>query len=264
MHSKVAHPRTRFSSAVALFATVLALSVGRPTAHAGTEIQAPTQGLIGLLELPEILGTSDPAGPPGQVRARGSDRVSAYARPDAKSPVVALLDVTGLTDPAGKRLCSWPSETPSATLCATLEHDYEAVSLLVYRTSGEGWYEIALDSQGKTRGWVKSSPRATFRSLAVLFPDRLTYLTPSWDRTLAPKAGGVAAPGAPRLALKQKEPAVRVKSTATVRGKLWLEVDILDGVCGASDSPKVLSSGWVPAHSQADGRLVVWFYSRGC
>ena len=47
----------------------------------------------------------------------------------------------------------------------------------------------------------------------------------------------------------------------SVAGELWIELEVLDEVCGAND-PRVIAKGWTPA--RVSGALVAWYHSRGC
>lgn len=55
---------------------------------------------------------------------------------------------------------------------------------------------------------------------------------------------------------------VRLVGSRTVGATLWLHIELTSHTeDDPDDPPRVLASGWVPAHDPA-GQPVVWFYSR--
>jgi len=240
----------------------LACSMGTST---GAETRASNQRLIGLLEVPELLERSGPESSSRTQPAR-PQRLSVHASPALNSPVIAVLDRAGTSDAAGVIKCLWWPAAQTFDRCAALEHGYEELSLMVYQVTDEGWFQVALGPGGNSRGWVKRARGSVFRDLPSLLKGSMSYLTPGWTGQLFESPGrqrGSRTWSAGHGGQQGGAPSVRVKSAIRTTSGLWLKVEMLDTWCGESDPPRVLASGWVPAHS-ASGDLVVWFHSRGC
>ena len=142
----------------------------------------------------------------------------------------------------------------------TREHGYEESSVAVYGVGGGGAWLLA-GLKGGGREWIRRDA-GEFLPLEPLLRDRLTYLTEAWPRSLrfAPDPRSV-----PRsVAITgESDPTVpaRLLGTRVVNEALWLEVEVLDGICEA-DTPRVVARGWTPAWVNA--KPAMWFHSRGC
>ena len=208
--------------------------------------------VIGLLALPQVFGrgacdryTSRPV--PVRAEPRGPVIGSiVVARPwtfEADGGCSGLEVAVRINGAAGVEL-------------PTREYGYEEPGAIVV-DAREGWFKLRL---GTAFGWVQAAG-TEFYSLERLYGEKEAYLTDQWDGRIAsaPAATRRAAP-----ASSAREPSVRVRRVSRVNGMLWVLVDWLDAsFCEAGREPKVVASGWVPAHG-ATGEPTVWFASRGC
>lgn len=208
--------------------------------------------VIGLLSLPQVFG-------------RGAcDRYTPSpvpVRAEPRGPVIGSIVVatpwTFETDGgcSGLEVAVRINGAPDVEL-PTREYGYEEPGAVVI-DARDGWFKVRL---GTSSGWVQASG-TEFHSLERLYGDKEAYLTDQWDRRLAgtPAGAGRTAPLA-----TSRQPSVHVRRSARVKGTLWFFVDILnESFCEAGREPKVVASGWVPAHG-ATGEPTVWFASRGC
>ena len=148
------------------------------------------------------------------------------------------------------------NDTAADVALPTREYGYEEPGAIVI-DERSGWFKVRL---GTGSGWLQAIG-AEFYSFERLYENRQAYLTDQWDGRIAgtPAGAGGAAP-----ASTSREPSVRVRRSSRVNGALWLLVDVLsESFCTAGREPKVVASGWVPAHAPS-GEPTVWFFSRGC
>ena len=208
--------------------------------------------VIGLLALPQVFGR-------GACDRYSPQPVPVRAQP--RGPVIGSIVVaTPWTFEAdggcsGLHVVVRMSGAPDVEL-PTREYGYEEPGAVVVDTR-DGWFKVRL---GTGSGWVQATG-AEFYSLERLYEGREAHLTEQWDQRLAGTPAG-AARVAP--ASGDREPPVHVRRTSRVNGALWLLVDVLnESFCIEGREPKVVASGWVPAHG-ASGEPTVWFASRGC
>jgi hypothetical protein len=198
----------------------------------------PGADVIGLLELPRVFG------PPPE--AQGAPvplaPVQAYASPARDSPVVATI------------------KTPDDVI--RREYTYEAPAAVV-RERRDGWYRIALT--GGRDAWVSAAEAGDFHPVTDLLPGRLAYLNEHWDGWIWPSPGA----GYPMRSERKSESGrqeypVNIIETQDIGDTLWLRIELLGrSPCEGTETPKVVHAGWVSAYT-AEGKLVAWFYSRGC
>lgn len=218
----------------------------------------PSPLIIGLWDVPSL-----------QPDQTATSPVPVRSDPSPTAPVVATLDDRGIT-PAGAAAltCSWTRdlEQPAAPRgCRFTESGYEIGAVAVFEQRN-GWLRLAVDDEAARFGWI--APGGEFHSLVdLLATDQLTYMTRAWDRLLYAAPGD--GPASPRRAIIPPNPSgttaevsYRPIEHAVVGDRLWLRVELIDGVCVVSD-PKVVDTGWVPAQSPS-GDLWAWFWSRGC
>jgi hypothetical protein len=186
----------------------------------------PHAELRGLLALPALT-----AGPTPQ---RG---LTLYRAPDTESAVLA--EVSRLDELMTRELAG---EQPAAVVAARRD----------------GWYELTL--RDGRRGWVPASDAGAFRDLAALLTNRLNYLTAEWDGWLWPSSGAGYPAKGPRSG---NETPARIVGSETVGDTLWLQVEVLDRSPCDGPGERVVQGGWVPAFTPA-GKLVAWYYARGC
>ena len=221
-----------------VIAVIVAMASGGPTMATGGPkgppympgAEGPSQ-LIGLVEIPSVLGDT------------GSARKSVTLRTDASDTAPVACVVRTASD------------------LETREHGYEELSAVVYE-SKTGWYRVRCTSGGARPAWLAAGDGGTFRPLEELVKDGLAYLTPEWDRSLYQRPRRTA--GSHRVRVAAEQPDITVADTTVVDGELWLLVIVYaEGRCTAEEPAAVLDAGWTPAHSTTGG-ITAWFYSRGC
>jgi hypothetical protein len=148
---------------------------------------------------------------------------------------------------------------------ATREVDYEGRALTVYAIV-DGWYLVGtLDS---ARQWLRASGRDSVLPLETLLVGRLNYLTADWDGSVRtqpdPAAPLVGRAGAWRASGEDRDetPANVLRAQQTASG-LWLEVQVLASTGCDGDTPRIRTTGWIPAWG-AHRSPTAWFFSRGC
>lgn len=146
----------------------------------------------------------------------------------------------------------------------TFEWSYEipAAAIYDYQHDGEySWYRVKLTQSGRL-AWIKGGTQTTFHPLSALVSESLPYMTAAWDGRIFTAAGYPET--AITLSPRSPETPIAVAGSTMVEGELWVLIVVLkDSACSSSDPPRVLESGWVPAHA-TNGKLNIWFYSRGC
>lgn len=220
----------------------VAASVSNPQANPGGP-QLPIAGdpqaeLIGLLELPSVLNLDEPGAesPP----------------PRLPSPPLAVRDEP---NDAARVI----HQISSAQDVVTLEFTYERKAAVV-RERREGWYRVALDDTRS--GWVAAEV-GVFHPVAELLVNRLNYLNQHWDGWIWPEPGaGLPVQIAVAKELPRESP-VNIVETQILADTLWLRVEVLSSDPCAGGTPGIRASGWVPAFTPR-GKLIAWFYSRGC
>ena len=146
----------------------------------------------------------------------------------------------------------------------THEWSYELPAAAVYGYHYDGeqtWYQLRESPSGDL-AWMSGDRQNRFHPLSKLVSESLAYLTATWDKRIFATVGDATTSTV--VVSRGEEISIAVASSAMFEGKLWILVVVLkDSVCSSSDAPRVLGSGWIPAHS-ASGTLNIWFYSRGC
>lgn len=147
----------------------------------------------------------------------------------------------------------------------TREYDYEGRALTVYAIV-DGWYLVGtLDS---ARQWLRPSERDSLLPLETLLVGRLNYLTADWDGSVRaqpdPAAPLVGRAGAWRANGEDRDetPANVLRAQHTASG-LWLEVQVMASTGCDGDTPRIRTTGWIPAWG-ARRSPTAWFFSRGC
>lgn len=222
---------------------------------------AQSPALAGLLDFPSIYDEASSA------------ELTVWDNPTSSASRIGTIDRHGikLIKDADYH-CKWQRDLDvdrQPMGCIFTESGYEVPALAIVGATTGGWYRIALDAEGKQSGWVKATDG--YHSLADLLAntERLTYLAADWDGRLyrsATRSSEVTAKSANHARAPDSSAAAetpyRVRRSTVAGGELWLEVEVLDEVCGEHD-PRVQHTGWVPVHA-ADGHLWAWFHSRGC
>jgi hypothetical protein len=203
--------------------------------------EATNQRAMGLVELPSVFGNYDPNGPPGLVRPTHVEAVPIYSHHSNNSPIVGLISNLDSVE--------------------TKEFDYEAPAAVVY-DNVDGWVLIRITDSLKTEfGWVSPHGHGPFHSLVDLFNSRLCYLEEYWDGMLYESSSTQR--NVKRIPVDGKKRDINILRSKEHQGVLWLEVELLGPGRCEGENPEVLTKGWIPAHNK-DGKLNVWFYSRGC
>lgn len=237
---------------------------------AGVSLFAVLMSVLQAVSVPALVGLWDFSGLAFDPDVAVSP-VNVHVNPSTAADVIARLDKEGISSAdASKRLCSWERDIYAGGPprgCVYAESGYEIGAVAVFARQGK-WLRIAVDNSAMQFGWVMAD--GAFHPLADLVGEsRLTYLTARWNRRLydAPDAKAIAGGGrAARLSVGSADAAFqqpyRAVRTVVVEGRLWLRVELLDGLCTV-DEPRVIDTGWVPAQSAA-GDQWAWFRSRGC
>lgn len=203
--------------------------------------EAVNRRVVGLVELPSVFGKRNPNGPPGLVRPTHVQAVPIYSHSSNNSPVVGQI-----------------SDLESVE---TAEFDYEAPSAVVYEIV-DGWVLIHITDSPKNKfGWVAPHAHGPFHPLVDLLISGMCYLEEDWDGLLYESVNALK--GTKRIQVTGKRRDINVLRSQEHQGTLWLEVELLSPGHCEKEYPKVLAKGWVPAYKK-DGKLNVWFYSRGC
>jgi hypothetical protein len=197
----------------------------------------PAEKIIGLLEIPSIFGTSDPNGPPGQIPPKIAGAVILRAEPSDSAKVKAEV----------KRSNDFFSK----------EHGYGESSAVVFDKK-DAWFQVKAKS---TKGWIKAKDAGKFRSFEELAKGWV-FVERSWDGRLYPLPKQTKYFEQLRAKGDTAERDLNVLSSKTVSGRLWFEVQEVNGKCEAGEET-LGKKGWIPAYNDS-GETNVWFYSRGC
>ena len=212
------------------------------TAFASALAEPNIQRVVGLVELPSILGTADPDGPPGMIPPAQIQPVPLHSHPTGKSPVVAMIS------------------SPDAV--ETKEFDYEARAAVVYEMADD-WVLVRMmvDSSSYELGWIHPNWRGPFHPVEDLFKSGLCYLTTDWDGFLYVDAGNSKVVSKTKPNGQTRD--IDILEMRKLRDRLWVVVELLGpGRCEGIE-PEIVAKGWLPVHKR-DGKLNVWFFSRGC
>ena len=149
--------------------------------------------------------------------------VDAFARPDRASPVVALLR----TDTCDQAL-------------RTTRQIPQQVAVFERRP---GWLQVARrreEWKDEPRAWIEEASVWRFHAF-VGDAEREEFEDEVFGR---------------------EHSSVSFRRSQAVAGRLWLEVEVMSHtIYDSDDPPRVVATGWVPAHDSA-GESVVWFSSR--
>ena len=209
--------------------------------------------VIGLLSLRQIEGSL--CGPPPP------DEIALYATPEPAEPIGwiradrhpasdtdcyrAIMNVRLRAD---RRVQVLPTEE---------YEEEEPLASIVVEQHGR-WFKVQVPDGA---AWLHASDRDEYFSLQQLLVKRPAYLTDAWDGTLAKVPGAAGASAADSHPRRENTP-VRFVESREVRGALWLKIEVMSHtIYEFNEPPKVVATGWVPAHDPS-GKVVVWFYSR--
>ena len=143
----------------------------------------------------------------------------------------------------------------------TRETDYESKAIAVYGRRGQ-FYLAGLPDGG--RAWLRERDAGAAHPIEQLLINRLTYLTPSWDMRVRDEAAATAPSRAVMIPRTQEaEYPARVLEFVHRPDGLWINVEIFNASPCDGDTPKTVTTGWVPLYA-ADAKTTVWFHSRGC
>lgn len=235
------------------------LSAWPRIAFSATEaLSGPPDGTIGLLRLDAVFGgdACDPT---------ATRPVPLYARPGGSKRIGEIVvSVPMVGSPEGgctEREVTVRRVGVQDEALPTLEHSYEMKAAVVLERVGS-WCRVKFQSGS---AWVGQECRTGFMPVEGMLEDRLLYLVDG--------AGGSARnqPGEGRVT---KQDILTREAVATgsvkylgqrkVEGRVWVELEV--GRAPACADEKIRKSAakvWLPL-SDANGRLLVWFYARGC
>ncbi|MEN3337506.1 MAG: hypothetical protein V7647_1182 [Acidobacteriota bacterium] len=219
---------------------------------------APQERIIGLLNLPEIVGDGCGPAKPGSA--------DLHSRASADSPVTGSLRYRVSDRQADGRACGSarldvrrPDGTGEEDL-PTLESEYEIAAAIVHERSGQ-WFRIAR-RQGSA--WIRREHMEDFKPYPELLTETLAYLRPGWDGQLwrSPDLGPARVPPAWTQYLDQ-EVTVDVLEIRRTSGDVWLHVRLKTDTCGGTLPNVEEIAGWVRGY-RVSGVTSAWFFSRGC
>ncbi len=212
---------------VAQVETALARLAGTASSAKKSGVPQP-DSIVGLVTIPRLMAQQEaPQGP-----------VAAFATPRGHCGRTMLL---------------------SADELVTREVDYEVAAAVVHEVR-DGRYRLGLsDTDRGATVWLPRESVGRYYPLADLLQARMTYLTSDWDGFVwpHPEAGQPQRPGVPA------ETVVKVLGSLRSGTATWLQLEIYSGDPCQGEDPVVVDTGWVPAWSD-EGRVTVWFWSRGC
>jgi hypothetical protein len=225
------------------------------TMHSPSE---PQERIIGLLDLPEIVGGG--CGPATPASADLHSRAStASAVTGSLHYVVADRQSDGGAC-GSTRLEVRPRDGSGDEGLPTLESGYEIAAAIVHERSGN-WFRIALRHGS---AWIRREHAQDFKAYPELLTETLAYLRPGWDGQLwrAPDVGPARVPPAWGQYL-DKEVTVEVLEIRRTHADVWLHVRLKTDTCGGTLPGVEEIAGWVRGY-RASGVTSAWFFSRGC
>jgi hypothetical protein len=216
-------------------------------------VAQPDDRVIGLLSLRHIEGSLCEPPPP--------DEIALYATPEPAEPIGWIR---ADRHPASDTDCyraiinvRWRADARVQVLPTEEYEEEEPLAAIVVEQRGR-WFKVQVPDGA---AWLHASDRDEYFSFQQLLVKRPAYLTDAWDGTLAKVPGGAGASAADSHPRRENTP-VRFVESREVRGALWLKIEVMSHTIYEFDEPpKVVATGWVPAHDPA-GKAVVWFYSR--
>lgn len=220
-------------------ADVTAIVPGRPFAPdegAAPILIAPeTPRLIGIVETPMLFDAY-------LAMAELERPVTLRDRPTTSAPVAA--------------------EIGSLEAIEMLDIDYDRIGAAAYGEE-HGWYRVR---RGDTLLWLPPEAAGPLHGYPDVLVESLSYLAGGWDGRLyatpRPDAARQRLDAAWR-AMMGGDIVVDVRGTWNLDGAPWILVDLLWPAPCEAEEPKVIATGWVPAHA-ASGAPAAWFYARGC
>jgi len=190
--------------------------------------------ILGIVEIPDMFSFDPNTGeyaPP-----RSSLRL--FVQPNWDSKVFANISSREAIDDAG--------------------FSHEGNGALVY--GRENGYFLIRTSRGAA--WLSPHNAGSFHPYEDLVSGDLSYVTEAWDGFVSESPGSAL-----RTRMPQRQPqgeVARVKGFRTVRGKLWVEIEVIShSFCESDEPPKIKARGWIAAHDKANVPTV-WFAARGC
>ena len=209
----------------------------------------PGDRVIGLLSLRQVEGPLCGSPPPVEI--------ALYATPVPADPIGWIR---ADRDPASDTDCyraivriRWRADGRVQVL-PTEEYEEEEPLAAIVVEQRHRWFKVQI-ADGSA--WLNASNGDEYFSLQQLLVKRPAYLTEAWDGTLAKVPGG---PGRPLGDRRRRY--IRFVDSRDVRGALWLKIEVMSHTVDESvEPPRVVATGWVPAHNPA-GNAVVWFNSR--
>ena len=224
---------------VALSITIAAPVVAQPGDH-----------VIGLLSLRQVEGPLCGAPPPAEI--------ALYAKPEPADPIGWIR---ADRHPASDSDCyrailsvRWRANGRLQVL-PTEEYEEDEPLAAIVVEQRHRWFKVRVPGGA---AWLRASDGDEYFSLQQLLAKRPAYLTEAWNGTLAKAAGGRGM----AAGLERRYIPVRFVESRDFRGALWLKIELMSHTLYEADEPpRVVGTGWVPAHDRA-GKPVVWFNSR--
>ncbi|MFQ3172115.1 MAG: hypothetical protein ACI9DG_002155 [Oleispira sp.] len=219
----------------------------------GTTSALARDPLIGLLTLPEVLGE-------GPCDDFSPEEILLYSGMDKKlsSGVIKVDKFWTFPDVGGCEGLTVNVHTEDGQRVRALltkEYRYEAPAAIVLETRNN-WYK--LDTfEGPL--WVQGTKNNQYYSLEYLLLNHMVFIKSGSGISILNQPNGLDS-----IAIVSSSDTIKVTETGMLSNQLWLNVQVMSGSeCESLEKPKVLSEGWMPAHTPS-GELTTWFYSRGC
>lgn len=220
----------------------------------------PPDGLVGLLDVPSLLGS-------GACTQRSGAHYPLLQAPAAGAAQVGMLEAPPIA--AGQTGCSqdalvprvrkagdaWSSPVPTREVRV----GHPALIVIDQR---QGWFQVLV---GDTGAWLAQPPASRFYDYDELIIGSPVHPLRGWDHRVCatPRREDCRAMALP------KNPALRVGRVQSFGPEVWFRVEFGIGACeGLAKPGRDTLTGWIPGYAlpASNGRrpLTLWFDPHGC
>ena len=221
-------------------------------------LSGPPAGTIGLLQLEAVFGSD--ACDPAPTRA-----VPIYGRPGHTKKigeiVVSLPMVGSREGGCTEREVTVRKPGAHDEALPTLEHSYEMKAAVVLQREGD-WCRVKLKTGS---AWVQEACRTGFMRVEQLLAEKSLYLVEGAGAAARKQPGAGTSEAADeglRTAVSKSSP--KFMSIRKINGNVWVELEVgSDEGCDAEAGKTAAGRLWLPLRD-GQGRLTLWFNSRGC
>lgn len=252
-------------SQVALIGTVVLLLQGVTLATQGPQpwqwavsMNLTEERVIGLLDLPEIVGYGCGANEPKSIDLHGT--------PSTSTPAIGSIGMLVTDRNADGTSCGSAELTVHRAASSsdeelpTEESGYEVRAAVVYERSGP-WFRIALQ---RGSAWLHHERLDDFHSYPEVLKHGRAYIKQDWDGRLWRTAGTGTPTRIPAAWAKYlgRDISVEILGSRRVGNEIWIQLRLETETCGNTLQGVTPTTGWIPAYRSSGAS--VWFYSRGC